>query len=149
MMKVHVVCGLLVSLMVFSCIGLFDNGFDEALFRKERAAWEAQGLRYYRFAATCRASFAGFAPETFECTVFPDREAEVVLTSHYMPDVYYGDTIDEIYQYIADTVANGGHRLNITVRYNKEYHYPEYLFESSRGGGSDELEITEFEPLGE
>jgi hypothetical protein len=153
-MKAMTWCGLLVSLMVLSCIGLFDNGFDEALFRKERTAWEAQGLRHYRFVTTLVSDAVYWGPSA-EITVFPDREPELIVSSSDDPlwTPSYGETIDEFYQYIEECVADSGWGEYFEVRYNKQYHYPIYyssrMKDSSWVGSGQEIKITEFEPLGE
>ncbi|MDR3160558.1 MAG: DUF6174 domain-containing protein [Spirochaetaceae bacterium] len=152
-MKAMIRCGIIVSLMVSSCIGLFDNGFDEALFRKERAAWEAQGLRHYRFVTTYSSDAFGSRPSV-EITVFPDKEPEVVVQREDsgIEEPYYGKTIDEVYQYIADEMSNIRANYSIRIRYHEGYHYPE-LYSISPGGDVDGgwggFTITEFEVLGE
>ena len=164
-MKAMALCGVFVSLMVVSCTGLFNSGFDKALFEKEKAAWEAQGIRHYRYRTT-KTSDAAPDEQLIESTVFPDREPEVIAR---VPDViaqeqespngwypieegpFYGRTIDEFYQYIADDVK-GSIYSHFSIRYNKQYHYPEYYFSAMKYpwvGGHSEIEITEFESLGE
>jgi hypothetical protein len=71
-----------------------------------------------------------------------------------------GETIDEIYVYIADAAAQNMRdfqrvRFNIEIRYNKQYHYPEFCRIAPKDtdnvgvSGYVKIEITEFEPLGE
>jgi hypothetical protein len=151
-MKVITWCGIIVSLMVFSCNTLFDNGFDTNKLEKERAAWEAQGIRHYRYAT----EFSGGdgTNASVEITVFPDREPEMVeIYSNYPGDSpHYGKTIDEFYQYLKERAADSQWNQYFSIRYNKQYHYPEYYSSNVKYpwvGGGVEIEITEFEPLGE
>jgi hypothetical protein len=136
--------------MALSCT-LIDSWFEEAEFKRERAAWEAQGLRHYRFVIT---SVISSSPDHFtaEITVFPDREPEVVIPSDEPGwEPYYGETIDEFYAFIADDIA-GSNDVNTwrEVRYNTRYHYPEYYasgFKYPMIGGTTKIKITEFESL--
>jgi hypothetical protein len=157
-MKTMVWYGVIVLLMTVSCNTLFDNGFDDALYRKERAAWEAQGLRHYRFVITSSASAeADFVPVPFtaEITVFPDREPEVVILyrDKERTEPYFdGKTIDAIYQRIADDVATLKD-YERTVWYNKQYHYPKLYAQHLKLPdnvfiNNFQIIITEFEPLG-
>lgn len=67
--------------------------FDEAVFTSERAAWEAQGMRHYRF-VTAFASDAVYWGPSAEITVFPDREPEVVIHSEQSGGGPNWETID-------------------------------------------------------
>jgi hypothetical protein len=114
----------MVSLMVLSCNTLFDNLFDEAKFKRERAAWEAQGPRHYRFATRSRDSVDS-VPFSAEITVFPDREPEVVVLyrDKERNEPYYDvKTIDALYQRIADDTA-ALEDFTFKVWYSKR-HYP-------------------------
>jgi hypothetical protein len=155
-MKAMIGWGIIVSFMVISC-PLFYDGFDEAEFKRERAAWEAQGLRHYRFVTTERSEATG-ASSSVKITVFPDREPELISPELISNDEfvwrpYYGETIDQFYQFIANDKADSkGAPRHFVIRYSHQYHYPIYYSSSMQYpwvGGSSEIEITEFEPLGE
>ncbi|MDR2052541.1 MAG: DUF6174 domain-containing protein [Treponema sp.] len=141
-----------------SCDGdilFWDGDVFDAEFSNERAAWQAQGLRHYRFVTT---PWSGsiYWKMFFKITVFPDRDPEVVVHSEEPCEEkpFYGKTIDEFYQYIANQriAGEGGLTYNFQVRYNKQYHYPEYLLiypeKISYRTMTYAVTITEFENLG-
>jgi hypothetical protein len=99
--------------------------FDDTLFADERAAWEAGGLRHYRFVITSLDSINA-VPFSAEITVYPDREPEVVvlLRDKDRTEPYFnGKTIDAVYQRIAEDAA-ALKDVKIFIGYNQRYHYP-------------------------
>jgi hypothetical protein len=124
--------------------------FDYAVFADERAAWEEQNMRGYRFVTTFLSDGVYWRPSV-EITVSADREPDVVIHSEEPWEHGHGNTIDEFYQEIADGIFEDMADLTVRIRYNKQYHYPEfygaYLDARYYDGGWFEIEITEFEPL--
>jgi hypothetical protein len=61
---------------------------------------------------------------------------------------YHGLTIDELFDSIRKRILASSNSDTISIRYNKEFHYPE-SFHTSTGkrGGYSGLEITYFEVL--
>jgi hypothetical protein len=93
-------------------------------------------------------------------TVTEGMEPVVEENGKHDPDVpygLYGKTISDIYTGIESAVggmkeayAKEGYSLNFAVRYNEQYHYPEYFFVSPcyngefLDGGGTGIEISAF-----
>jgi hypothetical protein len=144
-----------------------EEPFNREVFMAEKAAWEAQGIRHYRFIANCSAS----TPEPFYLvTVSPEKAPEAIDLNKYtrpewwlradeLPERIFsplnGKTIDEIYASIAEETSDLAEH-SARIQYNKEYHYPE-RFSKFRvyddpvpiGCGGLEFALTEFEVLDE
>jgi hypothetical protein len=128
-----------------------DNAlFDAAVFADERAAWEEQNLRSYRYVTTFVSSGAYWGPSA-EITISAGKEPDVVIHSEEPWEHGHGNTIDEFYQEIADGKLKYPADFTVKIRYNKQYHYPEFYTAYPDGryydGGRIKIEITEFEPL--
>jgi hypothetical protein len=136
--------------------------FDMERFQTEKAAWEAQNISAYRFttrmlldypAVPVRITVKGNGePEIKPAAA--DTEFDIEMAA------LYGKTVSEIYASIETavekekTASRGEHKwVGITIRYNAEYHYPEYYLRCSyyddlpEPGGFAGLEITGFERL--
>jgi hypothetical protein len=145
--------------------------FNYDAFMAEKAAWEKQGIGRYRFIAVMNRGSPGIH---FQVTAFPDKKAEVEAAEDLYPDnviseeakafLFYplrGKTIDELYGAIADAVKGMQEGYRAWIRYNKEYHYPDFFCAAPIqpdpipgqivgiiGGGYD-FTITGFEVLDE
>jgi hypothetical protein len=123
--------------------------FDSARLAAEKAAWKALGIKSYRLTSEISSDI----PSVYvQSTVYPDKEAEIIVGPDE-PGVDRGSseyvrTIDDLYSFI-ETMSTGDF-FKYVVRYNKQYHYPEY-FLATMGPGFDggmiNVEITGFEPL--
>jgi hypothetical protein len=130
--------------------------FDQERLRQEKAAWEAQGIKAYRFTAKV---LLDIATRPFTFTVGEEIDAAEDETSSEL-DLLFGTTISDIYSRIEDAVKESkrsytadGYTLKSNVRYNEEYHYPEFIWwgpycngEALDGGGMG-VEISAFEIL--
>jgi hypothetical protein len=164
---------LLPCLTLLSCGNLnSDSGFKEktdgdlnfATFKTERAAWEAQGITAYRFTAQM---LLNYPVVPVRITVKGNGEPEIEQITHddftesdLEMATLYGKTISDTYASIEaalekerNTPRDEHHRVGITLRYNAEYHYPEYYSACSyyddlpEPGGSIGIEISDFEIL--
>ncbi|MDR2393874.1 MAG: DUF6174 domain-containing protein [Treponema sp.] len=104
---------------------------ERKLFYQEKAAWEAQDIKAYRFTARTRLNIPT-RPVTITVT---EGTEPVIESEHDHFDVLYGKTILDIYTGIEDTVreekqsyAEAGYSLKFNVRYNDQYHYPEFIW---------------------
>ncbi|GHV89021.1 hypothetical protein AGMMS50267_13810 [Spirochaetia bacterium] len=145
--------------------------FDMTLFNQEKAAWEAQNIRSYRFVERTDLNFQSIP---IQITVLPGTEPILECPSDFPADQFAqadleagtlcGKTISEIYSEIEKRVASSygwcsqdsAHRtVQFTIRYNAAYHYPEYFHNvglvdgNVEPGGWGGIEITSFEPLDE
>jgi hypothetical protein len=137
--------------------------FDKAELEDEWAKWKALALPAYRFTRTFNSNPP--RPKTI-VTIQAGKEPEVVPARGVELDLAQGDgtaimgnTIDEIYAAILRAyVSRIGDETNypylFTIRYNAEYHYPEYFSEVIHFtppfmvlGGYIGIEITHFEVL--
>jgi len=142
--------------------------FDLAVFEAERAAWEALGLSSYRFTAQSHFVVPFVIP--FTVTVRPGAEPEIrysewdqekaeqmVDTGKIFPPLS-GVTIDELYASMRELAVRNIELQEDTgykIRYNKEYHYPEFFYDFWRpcglpppGATGLSFKITQFEVLG-
>jgi hypothetical protein len=125
--------------------------FDSAQFAAEKAAWEALDIKSYRFTSKIDSDVPSIYVQS---TVYPDKEPEITAgpgePKEELRYSQYVKTIDEIYSYIED--LSTGNYFKFVVRYNKQYHYPEY-FLWTKGpwslGGWFGVEVTGFELLDE
>jgi hypothetical protein len=126
--------------------------FDYAGFAAQKAAWEARTIKSYRFTGKLSPDYTGY-PVYVQSTVYDGKEPEVSVEP--ADDLEAGNlsqdfkTIDDLYSYIESHRTDTD--LKFAVRYNEQYHYPEYYLETMGpgfDGGSFGVEITEFEPLG-
>jgi hypothetical protein len=135
--------------------------FDIERFQNEKTAWEAQGLAAYRFTAQM---LLNYPVVPVRITVQDTGEPEIEPITHddfTEPDIemaaLYGKTISDIYASIEadikkerNTPRDEYHWIGITLRYNAEYHYPEYYSASSyyddlpEPGGFRGIEISDF-----
>ena len=136
--------------------------FNYAVFLSEKAAWEKKGIQHYRFAGR---SCPDASQPSYQVTVSPGGETEIRaldgpgidLERPFRPIT--GKTMPEFYAFIADEVKDL-REYNAWIRYNKEYHYPEFFTHvpvqpvpvpgqppNITGGGWYDFEIFEFEAL--
>jgi hypothetical protein len=136
--------------------------FNYAVFLSKKAAWEKEGIRHYRFSG--RACPDASQP-AYQVTVYPGGETEIKalggpgidLEKPFKP--IPGKTMPEFYAFIAEEVKDLG-EYNAWIRYNKEYHYPEFFTHGPvqpapvpgqppniTGGGWYDFEILAFEVL--
>jgi hypothetical protein len=138
--------------------------FDRERFQNERAAWEAQDITAYRFTAQM---LLDYPVVPVRITVKDTGEPEVEPVIHddlTEPDIemaaLYGKTIPDICASIEasiekerNTPREEHHWTGITLKYNAEYHYPEfysaceYYDDLPLPGGFTGVEISDFEIL--
>jgi hypothetical protein len=112
--------------------------FDSVVHREKRAAWEALGIRSYRFTAT---RYYGLdltyvppyrIPLYFTITVYPDKEPKIVCNREgwsFGPDddpfgyAVQGKTFDK---FIFITIGGKGPYIQ-GIEYDAAYHYPKYF----------------------
>jgi hypothetical protein len=131
--------------------------FDRAEFERERAAWEAQGIANYTFDGKTGNDATG--PLNAGITV---TDGEITnVDEHYEHGDYrlffksVSGIYDEVIYYYEQTSATlkKGQSLRIDIRYNAQYHYPEYVYggiyerNPPNGGGFMYYEILNFRPL--
>jgi hypothetical protein len=124
--------------------------FDMDKLYEEKAAWEAQNIRTYRF--TAKTLFLmPVRPITITVT-----EGIPVMEDEYDEFELYDKTIPGIYSNIEATIrlhTQEGDSFKFTIKYNEQYHYPEYfyiepLYDGKPGiGGGEGVEISAFEIL--
>jgi len=154
---------------IFSCEDIPTIDLDE--FDSNMAAWKALGIDAYRFTAI---SYYDACPtEPITVTVLPGREPELTYDQERINDnpeyIYYisegypfipykGITIDELFDSLRKSIISSHKNTIITIRYNKDFFYPESFFSESVGktgsgkivhgkGGQSSLEIRSFEIL--
>jgi hypothetical protein len=120
--------------------------FDSATFPAEKAAWEAQNLRDYRFVIR---TFIGSPSSPATITVSSATETKIECREE--PLLLFGETIDAMYAAIAAEIADTTDCV-FKIRYHSTYHYPEYFSKSLdttnlSDGGVISFEITSFEVL--
>jgi hypothetical protein len=137
---------------------IIEEKFDMDRLHQEKAAWEAQGINSYRFTIKELLDIPAY-PITIKVTEGMERVVEE--KGKHDPDAphgLYGKTISDIYTGIENVVeeikeanTKEGYSLNFAVRYNEQYHYPEYFFVSPcyngevLDGGGTGVEISAFE----
>jgi hypothetical protein len=155
---------LLVSFIIFSSCEVVENGdlviqMDKETFDKEYSAWELQNLRNYQFIYDFSNDAGPLGP--VKITIKEDNPIIIENSNEYNDNII-ATNITEIYEFINSTfdfiesVKNGTYsgfkikNLTLTVKYNKQYHYPtdvnfsEYYEELVDGGGNYTLRITDF-----
>jgi hypothetical protein len=138
--------------------------FDMERFQTEKAAWEAQDITAYRFTTQILLDYP-VVPVRITVKGNAEPEIEPVVHDGFMePDiemsVLYGKTVSEIYAAIEADIEkeksaprDEHHRVEITIRYNAEHHYPEYYSACSycddlpEPGGFGGVAITGFERI--
>jgi hypothetical protein len=145
------------------------GNFDWNRFNQEKAAWEAQEITSYRFTTQI---IVNYPVVPVHITVVPNTEP--LLEFEPLPNfpeagtdlemaTIYGKTIADVYTEIKAKVErlqtayaneqDKNNQVTFTIRYNTEYHYPEYFVLSklydrlSLPGGRGGIEITDFEAL--
>lgn len=142
-----------ISSFFFSCSS-DDNSyqvkFNEAEFTQQRELWKEKNLSNYSYQYDY---FASSGP--YEINVLVENGIAIGDS-----DYAEAKTIDEVfnkiqsdYQDALNQDKNGINGVQITVSYNKEFHYPEKIYystsykgDSPSGGGYYELEIKNFTP---
>ena len=103
--------------------------YDPAVHAGEKAAWEALGIRSYRYTVTMFGS-RGDSPRYFTVTVYPEKTPEIICNTEGIYDDFFvryfmarRNAIDEFFDYIQD---DSGNFCTYYIVYNAEYHYPEF-----------------------
>ena len=136
--------------------------FDEERFNKEWAAWEAQGLVNYSVIQehASNSTGGGKARIIVQDNIIIQKEAmdfwslsELEMYPHSTPKIFGSvKTISDIYSMVNkryESTLNGEGRngLKIKIKYNKKYHYPEYIdIFYLTSDGSNTISISEFIP---
>ncbi|MDR2499973.1 MAG: DUF6174 domain-containing protein [Treponema sp.] len=109
-----------------------DQFFDYEVFLAEKAAWEKQGIRHYRFIAN---TYAGQPYPYYQVAVLPSGETEITAANNggfnsinlerpFEPGLT-GKTIDELYESIGRAANDVEQGYRAVIQYHREYHYPE------------------------
>ncbi len=161
---------LLISLIFISCSNSNDSDkfsglhFDQKTFEKNRQLWAENEILNYTFSQEYFSSSIGDQPKL--TSVIKNKVLDTIFVqSGYATDnpieelTYYG-TVDDIFQYIEwstgyyEDIINSNQSnmkgVEITITYDKTYHYPTEIkcsgnyFETIYGGLSIQIIFSDF-----
>jgi hypothetical protein len=156
---------LIVLIVLFSIISCEDiQTFDMDEFDSQIAKWKALNINIYQF--TAESYDPSCLTEPVTVTVLPGMEPKLTYDQEkvnanpgylfyisggrpFVP--FYGLTIDELIDSVRKSILGSPKGTKNKIRYNKDFYFPEYYFNSTDGkkgiGGAIDLEITYFEVL--
>ena len=138
--------------------------FNITAFNRARAAWEAQGITCYTFEVW---EFRGGPGPWFRIVVIKGEATAIEFVEGPEPDEQFVNdmrkTIPGVFDWIADSYERGlrltdwlldGHHVDITARYNADYHFPElatfsigFTVPGGGAGGSSGIQVRGFQPI--
>ena len=142
------------SILIFTnCYDDSEIKFDVKTFNREWKAWEDQGIVDYSVNQKWDTFEIGINTQV----IVKDNAVNQMISINHYGLIGEGRTISDIYIWINsvyEKYRDKGGPINITITYNNEYHYPEYVviipqktLANGEGIRQTRIILSEFMPL--